>query len=89
MNTKLKAARMAAGWTQEETADRAGIGRVTYVRTELENQHPHEDTIRRLCELFGHSREELGFPHEKSKRNVTIRIVSTKRSSHLQKGASD
>ncbi len=70
MNNKLREARLAKGWTQEETADRARIGRSTYLRIEQESQQPHEDTIDRLCTLFDQPREALGFPPKQARRRI-------------------
>jgi transcriptional regulator with XRE-family HTH domain len=77
-NKNLKRARQRKEWTQEETADRAKISRITYSRVEKGTQQPQEETIRRLCELFDSSREALGFPPERPKRGVINYILKRK-----------
>jgi transcriptional regulator with XRE-family HTH domain len=64
VNTRLRNARLARGWTQEQTADRAKIGRTTYIRLEQGTQQPHESTMKLLCEIFGLSPQELGFSED-------------------------
>jgi transcriptional regulator with XRE-family HTH domain len=76
VNEKLRAARLAAKWTQEETADLAKISRVTYLRIEQGIQQPQEYTIDQLCALFKRSREDLGFPPHKRR---FIRFVMRKK----------
>lgn len=77
-NKKLKHARLGRKWTQEETAERARIGRSTYIRVEAGMQQAQEETIRRLCELFECSREALGFSPQRPKRGIINRILNTK-----------
>ena len=60
-NYRLQAARDQKMWTQEEAADNVGVDHQTYWRWENGEQRPHYYSLRKLCEVFGKSAEELGF----------------------------
>lgn len=46
--------RSAKGWTQQELADRAGVGRVTITRIESDtNRRIDFDTLESLADAFG------------------------------------
>lgn len=61
MNEKLKAARVACNWTQFEVSMHLNIDFRTYGRWEQGEARPQLYNLQKLCELFGKSREELGF----------------------------
>jgi transcriptional regulator with XRE-family HTH domain len=48
-------------WTLEEAAEQVGVGLQTFWRWEHYEQWPHLYSLRKLCEVFGVSAEELGF----------------------------
>lgn len=51
--------RDAAGWTQAETARKAGISRTIVALTETGKTSPRLPTLRRLARAFGVTLEEL------------------------------
>ncbi len=55
----LWAARMMAGLTQQELAERAGTGRSTVRSLERRERRTHATTIRRLSEALGVSPADL------------------------------
>ena len=61
-NPFLRSARLKKGWTAQEVSTRLGVSLATYRRWESGQQIPRLASLRALCTLFGHSREELGFP---------------------------
>jgi transcriptional regulator with XRE-family HTH domain len=60
-NYKLKAARERKIWTIPEAAEKVGVDSQTYWRWENYVHQPHAYSLRKLCEVFGMSREDLGF----------------------------
>ncbi len=51
--------RDAAGWSQAETARRAGISRTSVVLTETGETSPRTPTLRRMARAFGVSVEDF------------------------------
>ena len=49
----IQKARQAVGLTQQEAADRAGIGRTTYARYECGMREPGVETYVTLARIFG------------------------------------
>src|SRR5579859_3650944 len=58
--TTLIAARIAAGLSQKEAAEVAGVTRNTYGQWELGKMTPYPVHMHRLCVAFGQSAKELG-----------------------------
>ena len=56
---RLFAYRDAAGWSQSETARRAGVSRTSVVLTETGETYPRLPTLRRLARAFGVSVDEF------------------------------
>lgn len=61
-NYKLRAARMRKSWSMAKASEKVRVDRVTYSRWERGEQTPHPSTLDLLCQAFGMSQEELGFP---------------------------
>jgi transcriptional regulator with XRE-family HTH domain len=59
-NQRLKDARLAAGWTQEEVADLLAVSATTVYRWERGETTPTTSLRARLCRLFRRSAVELG-----------------------------
>lgn len=60
-NILLRSARKQMGWTQQEVADRLGVGVASVGRWERGELVPRGYARLQLCRLFGSSDEELGF----------------------------
>src|SRR5437867_1822456 len=60
-NYQLQAARAQRMWTQDEAAAKVGVDTQTFWRWENGEQKPRAYSLRKLCEVFGLSAEELGF----------------------------
>lgn len=60
MNEKLKAARVARGWTIKQIASFIEAGESSYDAWEKGRSKPSERNIKKLCHLLKKSREELG-----------------------------
>lgn len=50
---RLRALREAAGYTQADTAQHAGVGYQTYLRWERGEREPEFSQLLKLAELFG------------------------------------
>ena len=59
IGSRIRRLREAAGMTQEEMSSRAGIGRVTLVRIENEEQSPRYETLIALSRALGRPLAEL------------------------------
>lgn len=59
LGTRLKAARVAAGKTQESAAQILGVARTTIVAIEAGKRAVNEDELRALAELYGASEGDL------------------------------
>ena len=59
-NKKLIAARVQKYWTQEELAEFVGVTFVTISRWENGAQQPRPYAVRKLCQVFEASPEDLG-----------------------------
>lgn len=60
-NILLRSARKQMGWTQQEVADRLGVGVASVGRWERGELVPRGYARLQLCRLFGSGAEELGF----------------------------
>lgn len=61
MKITLKAARVNAGFTLEQVAEKTGFARSTLSYWEKGKRSPKLDAMRCLCELYGVSIEDLSF----------------------------
>ncbi|GAA3441024.1 helix-turn-helix domain-containing protein [Planomonospora venezuelensis] len=52
--------RVERGWSQEELAERAGIGRVTLARLKTQANKPQARTVNKLADAIGISHREAG-----------------------------
>jgi transcriptional regulator with XRE-family HTH domain len=57
--TRLLDARLAKGWSQEQAAEAVDVGRNTYGNWELGKCQPYPLYVKRLCDLFALSAQEL------------------------------
>lgn len=64
VNEKLQHARRRYKWTEEHISEMVGVDIRTYRRWERENYVPHLGTLKKLCQAFGASAEDLGFSVE-------------------------
>jgi transcriptional regulator with XRE-family HTH domain len=63
-NERLQAVRKQYNWTIGQASERVGVDIRTYRRWERGNHTPHLRALRKLCEAFSMSVEELGFDIE-------------------------
>lgn len=61
MKITLKAARVNAGYSQKEAAERLGISNTTLCKWENYISFPNAQQIDKLCELYGVSYDDLIF----------------------------
>lgn len=59
MNVKLRAAREAAGKTQKQVAEEAGMTEQAYQRYEYDTRRPGVDAAIRIAKALGSTVEEL------------------------------
>jgi transcriptional regulator with XRE-family HTH domain len=59
LGDELRAARLAAGWSQEELADRAGISRNYVSLLERNEKSPTVDVLLAVCHALGASAADL------------------------------
>ncbi len=64
INEKLQNARARCKWTEEQVSEIVGVDIRTYRRWERENYIPHLGRLKKLCEVFNASVEDLGFSIE-------------------------
>lgn len=67
MQMNLKTARVAAGLTQEEAAEKLGTTAASLCRWEKGNRTPKVTMFFRMCELYGIEPASLVFLPEKSR----------------------
>jgi len=60
LNTSLRELRNQRRWTQAEVAEALGVIDLTVRRWELGQVTPSAYHVKKLCDLFGKSPEELG-----------------------------
>ena len=60
LNTSLRELRKQRGWTQAELAEALGVTDLTVRRWELGQTTPSVYHVKKLCDLFGKSPQELG-----------------------------
>jgi DNA-binding XRE family transcriptional regulator len=69
--TRLLQARLAKGWSQEQAAEAVDVGRKTYGLWELGKCQPYPLYVKRLCDLFALSDQELDLaPGRTEERNL-------------------
>ena len=61
LKISLKAARVNAGLTQEQAADRIGIARQTLVNYETGKTFPDIKTLRRIADVYGIDKDRISF----------------------------
>ena len=65
MKITLKAARVNAGLTQAQAAERLSIDRTTLMRWESGKSSPKLADVQRMCQLYGISTADLAEPKER------------------------
>ena len=66
MKLTLKAARINAGFTQEQVKEKTGIARSTLTNWESGRNLPRSDKLKQICELYGISTEEITLKKERA-----------------------
>ena len=59
LKDNIKKARLDAGLTQLEVAEKLGVAQAQYARWENGGRNPKDDTVEKLAEIFGTSFEIL------------------------------
>ena len=59
LKDNLKKARLDAGLTQLEVAEKLGVAQAQYARWENEGRNPKDETVEKLADIFGTSFEIL------------------------------
>src|SRR5215471_14314188 len=62
INRRLIEARKSRGWTQAYLASQLAVSSITVSRWENGIQIPQAYCVQRLCQIFGLTDKELGFP---------------------------
>lgn len=73
---RLSQARHKKLWTLEEAAERIGIDRATLIRWEKGTSSPQPINIRRICDAYGMTAEELGFIEPAAPPQVLVQSAS-------------
>ena len=66
MKLTLKAARINAGFTQEQVKEKTGIARSTLTNWESGRTLPRSDKLKQICKLYGISTEEITLKKERA-----------------------
>ena len=61
LKISLRAARVNAGLTQEQAADKIGIARQTLVNYETGKTFPDIKTLRRIADVYGIDKDRISF----------------------------
>src|SRR5215469_1665773 len=88
VNHKLRAMREKKHWSMERAASEIGISKVTYLQLENGDQKPRGSTLDLMCNAFGASDEDLGYPQgndmgdtdmsdQPSRRKAIAQIIKT------------
>src|SRR5262245_21999213 len=94
MNWKLREARKARCWSQQEAAAEANVDTQTYARWEKGQQDPHPHNLDLLCKAFHMSAVDLGVGHLEgaiqedevilqSAQNGTVRTLTAEQVTYL------
>ena len=59
LKDNIKKARLDAGLTQKEVAEKLGVAQAQYARWENGGRNPKDETVEKLAEIFGTSFEIL------------------------------
>ena len=59
LKDNIKKARLDAGLTQKEVAEKLGVAQAQYARWESGGRNPKDETVEKLAEIFGTSFEIL------------------------------
>jgi ribosome-binding protein aMBF1 (putative translation factor) len=62
MNIRLRDARLARTWTKRYVADAISIAVSSYWNYECRGVRPRQQTLKKLCNLFMVTAQELGYP---------------------------
>lgn len=74
---RLSQARLTKFWTLEEAAERIGVDRATLIRWEKGKSSPQSVNIRRICDAYSMSAEELGFIEAAPLPQVLVQSTAT------------
>ena len=59
LKDNIKKARLDAGLTQIEVAEKLGVAQAQYARWENEGRNPKDETVKKLAEIFGVTFDKL------------------------------
>lgn len=59
LKDNIKKARLDAGLTQKEVAEKLGVAQAQYARWENGGRNPKDETVKKLAEIFGVSFDSL------------------------------
>jgi transcriptional regulator with XRE-family HTH domain len=80
--TQLIAARHACHFSQDEVAARLGVSKTTVHRWERAGDVPQPLHLRKLCDLFGKSAADLGFPEPPVEPTENVSVTQTSTDPH-------
>jgi transcriptional regulator with XRE-family HTH domain len=83
LNTSLRELRKQRGWTQAEVAQALGVIDLTVRRWEQGQATPSAYHVKKLCDLFGKSPEELGLLQQRQPLDACGKLPAVL-SSHLE-----
>lgn len=72
LHDRLKAVRKELRYSQEEVAKYIGINRTAVVEIEAGKRKVSSDELKRFCDLFGKTADELLFGSEKSDADIIL-----------------
>ena len=72
LHDRIKAARKELRYSQEEVAKHIGINRTAVVEIEAGKRKVSSDELKRFCELFGKTADELLFGTDKSDTDLVL-----------------
>ena len=72
LHDRIKAARKELRYSQEEVAKHIGINRTAVVEIEAGKRKVSTDELKRFCELFGKTADELLYGNEPSDRDMLL-----------------
>jgi transcriptional regulator with XRE-family HTH domain len=75
LNTSLRELRKQRGWTQAEVAEALGVTDLTVRRWELGQTIPSAYHMKKLCDLFEKSPEELGLLQQRQPSRACSKVL--------------